>query len=293
MRWLAPALVALALLVAAFGTVLGAVLVPCHGELRALPEPASWRAWPVVPDGGYVVDGKLAHPRRPFYAEIHASAPDVCTDGILSLDQWLIGRDANDLSAMYHRPNQLSLRSDPGGSGVFVVAGKGDGATESTFVAAFRRDDSRWAYVSRRSQLLLVAVAVAIAALLGAAIRAFRSLWLERLVADRNRVREGVRDAAGNIRLVDSGAIVSPAPPGPPGPVLVRVGACAPGTYRKPPTARAMQIWSGHRDGVAMRSRDAAARGLRWAVALAAVLAPGIVGVGFVLGALDVLESLD
>ena len=294
MRWLVPTLVALALFVGAFATVLPRAVVPCHGTLREEPEPPSWRGWPLTPAGaGYVFDGKLWHPRRPFYEEIHATAPGVCADGVLSLDQWLdAGPNMTRGAAMYHAPYQLALRQDPSGSGLFVVEGKENSTTEPVFVSAFRRDDSRWAYVSPRCRWLFGALAVGIVMLLGAALRALRCFYLGRLLCDRQRIRDGVRDAVGNIRLVDDGSSVVPSSPGPPGPVLVRIGASSPGSYREPPATQAMRIWSGPRESLVSSRKQAAARTLTLAVAMAAALAVGITVVAFVLDLRDAFESM-
>jgi hypothetical protein len=290
-RWLLIALVALALLVAAFAVTVGSALVPCHTQLVDLPEPASWRSWPVAPhDAGYLFEGTLSYPRRPLYAEIHGTGPGVCTDGVLPLPRWLAGGDQDDALAKYHAPHQLSIRQDPGGSEVLVVEGHAD-AREPVFVAAFRRDDTRWVYVSRRSRLLLVTLAIAIATLLVAIARALGSLRLGRLLGDTERVREGFRDATGTVRLVDDGFIVAPAPPGPPGPVLVRVGHSSPGTYREPSLTRNVRTWNGRREDVARRNRDGAARGLRWAVVLAVGLGVAACIVAFVLEVSDAWRS--
>jgi len=293
-RWLAPALVALGLYVAAFAVALGNAVVPCRSQLQVEPEPASWRDWPAVPnDAGYVFQGHLALPRRPLYGSIDVTAPGVCADGALSLPKWLdTGINQSHVLAMYHTPDQLSLRQDPDGSGLIVVEGKSYEEPEAVFVSAFRRDDSRWAYVSGRALLLLVSLAVAIIALLGAVVRVLRTLSLGRLLRRGGRVRDGVRDAGGTIRLVDDGSMVTPAPPGPPGPVLVRVATSSPGTYREPPATRATRIWSGSRDGVEKRDREVATRALRWSVALAAGLAVGIVIIGFLLQVEDAWHSM-
>jgi len=101
-----------------------------------------------------------------------------------------------------------------------------------------------------------------------------------------------VRDPEGTIRLVDDGSIVTPAPHGPPGDVLVRIAASSQGAYREPPATRALRIWNGHREGVATRDEEVATRALRRAVAVAASLAMADVVVAVALDVCGALSSM-
>lgn len=296
-RWLGIALCALALCVVVLVVALEDVVVPCRAELRPVPEPPSWRSWPTVAaaDAGYAIDGTLEHP-SPLFVELHVTAPGVCPGGELSLDAWLSAHGEPDVAAMYHRPDQLTLRRAPGEGGVLVVegheeprAGHEHEGDPSVFVAAFRRDDSRRAYVSTRGWWLLAGIGVAIVSLLAAMAASVAAFVSGRLVTDARRTRDGVRDAAGLVRLVDDGSIVVSPPAGPAGPVLVRVRSAHPGRYRESPAARPARVWNGSRDSVLAASRAAATRLLRRAVLFVACLAIAMTVGGC---ALEVLEGM-
>jgi hypothetical protein len=294
MRWIVLASVILALLVATFAVVLGSAWVPCRSELHALPEPASWRDWPVVVGPGeYVVTGTPY--KMPGYAELHVTGPGICEDGVLSLDTWLHGpSDGPWRPDTWKRPETTTLRRDPAGTGTWVVEGLASEHTRDTeFAAAFERTDGRWGCISSDYVAGLWVLGGTIAVLIVSLVRARHALKMARELEDTELWRDGVRDGAGTLRLLEDGTVVVEAshepwsserrgPSGatglrPPGQVLVRVGGASAGTYRHGAAVKARAVRE-----LPGGSREAAVRALRKS-ASAAAAGPVVCIAGIVL----------
>jgi hypothetical protein len=139
------ALLGLSALVTGLLLVRAVRTAPCAAALHELPEPAGWRAWPVLGGlAGYtVVDLDPPHQsgctswRPQGLGDARLAGPHVCAERGVRLQSWFERWDS------YRRvPAELAVRRDPKGDS-FVVAGQMDRHEsqphgEEVFVVAFR-----------------------------------------------------------------------------------------------------------------------------------------------------------
>jgi hypothetical protein len=283
-----------------FGTALALIAPPdfvlCRDELRRVPEPADWRAWPVLADlGGYGIEGKrvncVGHGLQCGLAGTELRNKRLCPRSGVSLDAWFNG-------SIYQSKSDIHLR---GSKGTFVVSGHEaiaeEGGTPATpaeerFVVAFREPAAiaHPAFERLGTEMLSLTSLGAIVGVAVAGARARRLLTRAEGYRDGTRYKVGHRDGSGAIVFADG--LPSLASSGAPGPVLVRVSAITAGTYRDAPATTAHEIVEGELDVVCERLHGRAATTLRtaclacFAVGVTLVVCTGVAMLSAVLESL-------
>ena len=208
------------------------------GELTALPEPAPWRGWPAVEASAAGLEdspGACRHPGVPSTGRctraLRASAP---TASSRSTDGWPNPTERRAADA--HHPDQLSLRrARTGAECSWWRARRPAGADRPSSPRSGARTPA--GPTSRAGARCCWGFIIAgIAALLAAFVGALRALRLAQVLDDRQQVREGLCDAAGQLRPLDGAVVLPGARVGRTarGPVVVRRRGLARGTPAVP-----------------------------------------------------------
>lgn len=245
---------AVALLGAAIAAKLGHLTVSnverCDAVLRAMPEPAGWSSFPILPDrGGFEARSEYSH--RKYNLGLHITAlqppPGVCPLRGIAPTAWPMHKDRPEDMVAYWTPYALQVRAR---GDVLVLTGVDDspsGPVERYFAAYQRVSVSRHEFITERSERLAEGCAAGLALLAAATLFARSRRARARAFSDPARYTPGRRDAAGAIHF-DDGAAPIPAdvaPPGAPGPVLVEISGARQGSYRRRATTIASHVVEG------------------------------------------------
>jgi hypothetical protein len=267
-----------AILCVALGVALAAlaaerIVNDAYVELRAGPEPAGWREWPVLSD----LDGYR-------FSDDHGGCGlNQWSNEVLNDDRGLLPRGISldvghgaDRAWPEDRTGDPSALSVRGAGEMRVVTVTEPRSSTDTFVVAFERGavSHSLGFHHPGSEGFVVFVVAALTLLLGSAVVSAHYLAASRAFRDPSRFRPALRDAFNTIVFHDDTPPIAlgnhASRRASPGPVLVRVTKVEPGTYRSPPTTHARSILDGDAQSLSLARRGRVASAL-W-VALVASL---------------------
>lgn len=222
--------------------------VVCSGELRALPEPGGWLAWPIVDSlGGYRIGGErgmcVGHGIQCATKDAELTSDGVCPREGLSLRSWF------DENGIYASPSDIRLRASGGAFAVSALKGK-----EERYLGAFRpiTGARHPAFKHVGGLFCSLLLTVGLAGMLAAGIDARRRIAKATAFGDPTRFKPASRDAAnaivfedGSLPPIASGSEGNPSTGALPGPVLVRVAGVKEGSYRRSPSTSAVEVLEG------------------------------------------------
>jgi hypothetical protein len=272
LRWAFASAVLACILAGAIRRVVASVVahdvVRCDRELRAVTEPAGWRAWPEPPElAGYRVEGEawpcVGHGLLCGLKGAQLRDDGVCPEAGVPLERWF------DPRGIYGSVRDVHVHAS---GGTFVVSAfSSDHARPPTpeaevFVGAFQPAIGvvHRELTSMRGMISAILLALGLAGVLAAGIDGWRRMARASTYADPVRFRPARRDVSNAIALDDDSLPAIRAGgeqhPGhrPPGSVLVRVVEVTDGNYREPPSAKIAEVVEGD---AAAQVRKALVRG--------------------------------
>ncbi|WP_394847653.1 hypothetical protein LZC95_09340 [Pendulispora brunnea] len=283
-RWAMSTCVLAMLLIGVIVIMASRSVVRCHATLEPLPEPDGWRTWPVAPqDGGYGISVAVrTWNSKPIRETTRLDDDEVCPRAGIVLDDTSL-----DFLTQYERHREeIQIREK---NGVFVVSGDGHALVEprknadakaapppmENFLAAFRRRaDSRFAWTSTASLVVVIGIGIALVGILASALLARHKFIRGCRYHDANRFKQGTLDPSGVIRFADGSAPihVAPSESGRDEVVLVQLTGEGRGDYRTAPSTGAASIVPGTAGYLARLAFERASGHLRGAFLWSAVV---------------------